>query len=370
MLLFVGAQHVAPLSIKKGIMMGNITNVSVGMDGTAVCVDKNQNIWLRAARMAYWTPFNDAKGIKASCARQDHLWLLNATGDIFQRQGNSWVAQQLGVKFMDVATGSDGTVWAVGVDQVLWVRTHTNPVWTRDQQGRGVQISVAKRDQVWIVASNGDLYQLVNNAWSLRKRNAGATYVSVGADGSVWYLGAGGQLYRPQGSDWVADTTTTQKGVQISVRNSTEVWMLNLAGDLWQMINNRWTPVTGPSVNTPPLTGGGGQQIPGSGTNLPARLYKIQAGDTLSVLAQKFGVTLANLLKANPQISNANVLRVGEVLNVPAIVNNYRLYNVVAGDTMGTIAQKFNVDYAKLVQANPHIPNANLVNVGDTVFIP
>jgi LysM repeat protein len=63
-------------------------------------------------------------------------------------------------------------------------------------------------------------------------------------------------------------------------------------------------------------------------------------------------------------------LRVGEVLNVPAIVNAYRVYNVLAGDTMGTIAQKFNVDYAKLIQANPHIPNVNLVNVGDTVFIP
>jgi LysM repeat protein len=350
--------------------MGNIINISVGIDGTAVCVDKNQNVWMRAARMANWTPFNDAKGVKASCARQDHLWLLNANGDIFQRQGNAWAAQQLGAKFMDVATGADGTVWAVGTDQILWVRTHVNPVWSRDLQGRGVQISVAKRDQVWIVAANGDLYQLVNNAWTLRKRGAAATYVSVGSDGSVWYLGPGSQLFRPQGADWVADTTTNQRGVQISVRNAAEVWMLNLAGDLWQMVNNRWTPVTTPGTTTPPLTGGGGAQNPGTGTNLPARLYKIQAGDTLSALSQRFGVTMPNLLKANPQIRNANVLKVGEVLNVPAIVNALRLYSVLAGDTMATIAQKFNVDYAKLVQANPHIPNPNFVNTGDAVFIP
>jgi len=46
--------------------------------------------------------------------------------------------------------------------------------------------------------------------------------------------------------------------------------------------------------------------------------YTVVSGDTLSGIAQKFGVTTKALLKANPQIKNANSIKVGDVLNVPA----------------------------------------------------
>jgi LysM repeat protein len=46
--------------------------------------------------------------------------------------------------------------------------------------------------------------------------------------------------------------------------------------------------------------------------------YTVVSGDTLSGIAQKFGVTTKALLKANPQIKNANSIKVGDVLNIPA----------------------------------------------------
>ena len=48
-----------------------------------------------------------------------------------------------------------------------------------------------------------------------------------------------------------------------------------------------------------------------------ATTYTVVANDTLSGIAQKFGVTTKALLKANPQIKNANSIKVGDVLNIP-----------------------------------------------------
>jgi murein DD-endopeptidase MepM/ murein hydrolase activator NlpD len=45
--------------------------------------------------------------------------------------------------------------------------------------------------------------------------------------------------------------------------------------------------------------------------------YTIKAGDTLSKIATRNGVSLAQLLKANPQISNPNKIKVGQVINLP-----------------------------------------------------
>ena len=45
--------------------------------------------------------------------------------------------------------------------------------------------------------------------------------------------------------------------------------------------------------------------------------YTVRAGDTLSKIAMKNGVTLAQLLQANPQVKDPNKIRVGDVLNVP-----------------------------------------------------
>jgi LysM repeat protein len=45
--------------------------------------------------------------------------------------------------------------------------------------------------------------------------------------------------------------------------------------------------------------------------------YIVRAHDTLSAIARRFGVTVAQLLRANPRISNANALQVGQILVIP-----------------------------------------------------
>jgi hypothetical protein len=45
--------------------------------------------------------------------------------------------------------------------------------------------------------------------------------------------------------------------------------------------------------------------------------YKIKPGDTLSKVAKRNGISLAQLLKANPQITNPDRIQVGQVVNLP-----------------------------------------------------
>ena len=45
--------------------------------------------------------------------------------------------------------------------------------------------------------------------------------------------------------------------------------------------------------------------------------YKVKAGDTLSKIAKRNGLSLAQLLKANAQIKNPDKIRIGQLINLP-----------------------------------------------------
>jgi murein DD-endopeptidase MepM/ murein hydrolase activator NlpD len=45
--------------------------------------------------------------------------------------------------------------------------------------------------------------------------------------------------------------------------------------------------------------------------------YKVKSGDTLSKIAKRNGISLAQLLKTNPQITNPDKIQVGQSINLP-----------------------------------------------------
>jgi len=51
--------------------------------------------------------------------------------------------------------------------------------------------------------------------------------------------------------------------------------------------------------------------------------YQIRSGDCLSVLAQRFNTSVSSLMKANPQIKNANLIYTGNALNIPGSKDSF-----------------------------------------------
>ncbi len=81
----------------------------------------------------------------------------------------------------------------------------------------------------------------------------------------------------------------------------------------------RTTQISSPAQTAPAgatLSNPTGANRPSS-TPTEARTHKVQAGDTPSSIARKYGVKVDALLAANPGL-NPKRLQVGQVLNVPA----------------------------------------------------
>ena len=119
-----------------------------------------------------------------------------------------------------------------------------------------------------------------------------------------------------------------------------------------------------------------------SSTPSTPKKHKVVAGDTFESVAIKYGITVRELVSANPQL-----LKSGDQLVIPAPVaipaesgtnsgsttgdasTQPRKYTVKSGDTLTTIAIKVGSTVAKIASAN-NIPNLTVISVGQVLVIP
>lgn len=95
--------------------------------------------------------------------------------------------------------------------------------------------------------------------------------------------------------------------------------------------------------------------------------YTVQPGDTLSGIAAKFGTTYQNLAAIN-SIGDPNRIWAGQVLKVTGQPTTQNTYYVQAGDTLSGIAAKFGTTVSALVSANG-IANPNVIYVGQKIIL-
>lgn len=111
-----------------------------------------------------------------------------------------------------------------------------------------------------------------------------------------------------------------------------------------------------------------GQVLKVTGAASQESTYYVQSGDTLSSIATKFGTTVSNLVSIN-HISNPNVIYVGQKIYVgEATQGQSNAYTVQAGDTLSGIAAKFGTTWQALAQKNG-LENPNVIYVGQTMTI-
>ena len=96
--------------------------------------------------------------------------------------------------------------------------------------------------------------------------------------------------------------------------------------------------------------------------------YTVQAGDTLTAIANKYGTTVDSLVALN-NIADKNKIYVGQVLKISGTTSNNSItYTVQAGDTLSGIASRCGTTYQELARIN-NISNPNLIYVGQVIKI-
>lgn len=109
---------------------------------------------------------------------------------------------------------------------------------------------------------------------------------------------------------------------------------------------------------------------PASGPPDPVHL--VRAGETLSGIAERNGVSLGALLSANPQILHPDLIRAGQAVRLPEAdggsAREPQTYTVRAGDTLTGIAERTGADWRVLAQNN-HLSDPDRLQVGQTLTL-
>lgn len=113
----------------------------------------------------------------------------------------------------------------------------------------------------------------------------------------------------------------------------------------------------------------GGVYVPPPPPPSGSTTYVIQRGDTLQKLAYRWGTTVYAILAVNPQILNASLIYVGQIINVPGASAAPVYYTIQRGDTLRSIAARYGTSVYSLQLLNPQIWNPNWIYAGMVIRV-
>lgn len=112
-------------------------------------------------------------------------------------------------------------------------------------------------------------------------------------------------------------------------------------------------------------------RVPDVLVNEPTSInYMVVSGDSLYSIARKYNTTVDELKSLNNL--GSNLLSIGQILKIPTdssgTSSNYRTYTVVSGDSLYSIARKYNTTVDELKSLNNL--SSNLLSIGQVLKIP
>lgn len=109
--------------------------------------------------------------------------------------------------------------------------------------------------------------------------------------------------------------------------------------------------------------------------------YMVKAGDTFQSVSEKYKITVDELLSANPSLlTEGTKLTIpvptiskpnpSESATSNKATTSTRTHTVKQGENLGTIASKYGVSVDAIKAINPNLTNPNLIFVGQVIVIP
>ena len=101
-------------------------------------------------------------------------------------------------------------------------------------------------------------------------------------------------------------------------------------------------------------------------------VYKVKWGDTLAKIAAKYENMTYQKLAAYNGISNPHKIYVGQLIKIPtsSTYTIEKVHTVQKGEYLALIADKYGVSLEALKKANTHIEDYNLIYAGQKIKIP
>lgn len=99
--------------------------------------------------------------------------------------------------------------------------------------------------------------------------------------------------------------------------------------------------------------------------------YVVVSGDTLTAIAANYQITLKSLITANPQITNPDLILVGQVINVPVLAGSsctISPYIIKSGDVFFDLAAKSGSTAGQLLALNTGLDPTKL-QIGQSVTL-
>jgi len=100
--------------------------------------------------------------------------------------------------------------------------------------------------------------------------------------------------------------------------------------------------------------------------------YIVKSGDTLFNISQQYNVKWDLIAEFN-NLSEPYLLHAGQELKVPQATTSAvpnKIYTIAQGDTLASIAKKYNITVDDIIAVNPNLQKSDLITVGQVIKLP
>lgn len=100
--------------------------------------------------------------------------------------------------------------------------------------------------------------------------------------------------------------------------------------------------------------------------------YSVKNGDTLFNISQQYNIKWDLIAQFN-NLTEPYVLHAGQTLRIPQATTSKvpgKVYTITQGDTLASIAKKYNVTVNDIIAVNPNLQKSDLITVGQIIKLP